>query len=152
MAIRMISTVILLVIFKPLLAYTDIGHVNNYWQCNASDREKKQWIGRGAYSRVASSKAFEACKKESHAPTSCISSEGVCEYYVHGVSTSVYGMNEHAQWQCVALDQMAKSWESNINSNRDDAALEAKAFCHEHSSVPDSCYINLLTCKNINGS
>jgi hypothetical protein len=53
-------------------------------------------------------------------------------------------------WQCTALDQTGEPWQSNFYSQRLDAALGAKAFCKEKSSVPDTCYINLVTCINKN--
>lgn len=68
-----------------------------------------------------------------------------CELFIDGVSTS-------PAWQCSALDQMAKVWVNNPYPNRDDAALAAKAYCQDNSGFPDTCYVNLLTCKNIKSS
>lgn len=132
---------------------------NNYWQCTAYDSEEKQWIVKNAYERVAINKAFEACKKESRAPASCKATNESCDYFANGtnsnrpkVSVNMNRTFSDAMWQCTALDQMAKPWVGNPSSNKDDAALGAKAYCQQHSTVPDTCYINLLTCKNINGS
>ena len=115
----------------------------NYWQCTASDHNDKQWVARSEYERGATNKAFEGCKKESSLPTSCKVAKENCEEIVKGVST-------RPMWQCTALDQMARPWRSSFYPQRDDAALGAKAYCQHNSKVPDSCYINLLTCKNMN--
>ena len=63
------------------------------------------------------------------------------------MNDDISSINNHVIWRCTALDQMAQSWVGHISANRDDAALDAEAYCQEHSSVPDSCYIDLLTCE-----
>ena len=115
----------------------------NYWQCSASDSEGLQWMAKSVYERAATSKAYDACKKQSHDPVSCKADLGVCEGFDHGVSISPL-------WQCTALDQNAKPWSNQSRISQDDAAMAAKAYCEEHSPAPDSCYINLSTCKNLN--
>lgn len=130
------STLFFLLIFisSPIWAAAD------YWQCAAHDDEKKQWLAISAYQRVATHKAFEACKKESRIPASCKTTNESCEP-PENVDNNKQG------WQCTALDLAAKAWASKVHSSKDDAALDAKAYCQEHSSTPDSCYINLLTCQ-----
>jgi hypothetical protein len=54
---------------------------NNYWQCIAHDKANKEWRANSAYKRVAFSKAFEACKKESTTPTSCKVNNALCNYF-----------------------------------------------------------------------
>lgn len=51
-------------------------------------------------------------------------------------------------WRCTAIDITAQPWESNFYSNRDDAALAAQAYCKENSTLPATCYINMVTCAN----
>ena len=124
----------------------DIAMINSgksYWQCTASDGDEKQWVATGDYERSATNKAYEGCKKSSKLPLSCKVAKENCEAIINGVST-------RPMWQCTALDQMAKAWPSSFYTHRDDAALAAKAYCQQRSSMPDSCYINLLTCKNLN--
>ncbi len=152
MNIRKIFSIVLLLVLNSPWAASNTAPMTNYWQCNAHDNEKNQWIGKNPYARVATNKAFEACKKESRTPASCKAPQSTCEYIVNGVSTGAYALSDHSTWQCIALDQLAKTWVGDTHSNRDDAALAAKSYCKKYSTVPDSCYINLLTCKNINGS
>ncbi|STX28931.1 Uncharacterised protein [Legionella beliardensis] len=113
------------------------------WHCIAEDGANRQWLAISNYQRSAINRAMEVCKKESHEPSSCKTSKANCDLFVNGISTK-------PAWQCTALDQMAVVWRSNSYSNRDDAALAAKAYCQENSGFPDTCYVNLLTCKNIN--
>lgn len=124
----------ILLLIKPLWA-----DESNLWQCTASDSESKQWVVRNRYERAAISKAFDACKKQSHVPISCKIDPGVCKGFDHEGSVST-------SWQCTALDQNAKPWVGHADTSQDDAALAAQAICHKNSPVPDSCYINLLTC------
>lgn len=119
------------------------ANASDNWQCTARDATDKEWTRSGNYQRSAVNNAFEACKKESIHPATCKTSDADCESFMNGLST-------RPMWRCIALDQMAKSWESNLYSQRDDAALAAKAYCQDRSNFPDTCYINLMTCKNVN--
>jgi len=130
----------ILLFIKPLWA-----DENHYWQCTASDSENKRWAKKSMYERAATNKAFDACKKQSNVPASCKADLGVCEGFEHGISVSPL-------WQCMALDQNAKPWIGNSYGNMDEAAIAAKTRCVELSADPDSCYINLLTCKNLRSS
>jgi len=119
--------------------------ITDYWQCTSYDKQDQQWLAKSQYERTATNKALEACKKQSKEPESCKIAKEYCESIVNGIST-------RPMWQCIALDLMAKPWRSNFYTNRDDAALAAKAYCQQRSGIPDSCYINLLTCKNFNSN
>ena len=112
----------------------------SYWQCTTSDDDNKQWVMKSIYERAARAKTVDACKKQSENPSSCKTD---CEEFNHGVSTQPL-------WQCTALDQNAKPWISQAYTQRDDAAIAAKMRCQELSSIPDSCYISLSTCTNLN--
>lgn len=114
-----------------------------YWQCTTKDRTSKQWTITNAYQKIALNLSYEACKKESHSPESCTTSLNDCEGFQLGMSTSPY-------WRCTALDRTAGVWQSNYYRVREDAALAAEAYCKNNSTVPDTCYINMVTCKNIN--
>ncbi|STX51370.1 Uncharacterised protein [Legionella busanensis] len=113
------------------------------WHCTAEDGANRQWLAISSYQRAAINKAIDVCKNESQYPETCKISKSNCELYVNGVSTT-------PAWQCTALDQMAQVWRSNSYANRDDAAIAAREYCQQRSGFPDTCYVNLLTCKNIN--
>ncbi|CDZ78409.1 hypothetical protein BN59_02719 [Legionella massiliensis] len=125
------------------LASTDGLASGNFWRCSTSDAEQKEWTVDSSYEISAINKSYDDCKKLSNVPTSCKSSKEACEMFLNGLTT-------RPMWRCTALDQMAKVWASNIYKHRDDAAIAAKAFCQQGSSFPDTCYINLMTCKNLN--
>lgn len=126
------------------LASTDGIASGNFWRCSANDAEHREWIFDSSYEISAINRSFEECKKQSNIPASCKSSKESCEMFLNGLTT-------RPMWRCTALDQMAKVWLSNIYKQRDDAAIAAKTFCQQGSSFPDTCYINLMTCKNLNG-
>lgn len=115
----------------------------NYWQCTTADAESKTWIINGNYQVTAINESFAACKKESAHPESCKTSKNSCEHFVNGQSTS-------PMWHCVALDRASNIWPSNIYAVRDDAALAGLAYCKDNSDIPASCYMNMITCRNIN--
>lgn len=129
-------TLLILMVINPLWAD------DSYWQCHATDSKGMQWVVSHGYEQVATNKAVEACKKQSPAPESCKALRENCDY-------SSYGLSMRPLWRCMALDLMSKIWRNNPHPNRDEAAIEAKENCEHHSPMPDTCYINLLTCKNI---
>ncbi|KGP64403.1 hypothetical protein EP47_11565 [Legionella norrlandica] len=116
---------------------------SSYWKCVTHDKANKQWVANSPYKRVAMNMAFAACKKESEAPASCKTSDSSCEGFINGVST-------RPLWRCTAIDLAAQPWESNLYPYRDDAALAAQAFCKEDSTLPETCYVNMVTCINKN--
>lgn len=120
-----------------------ISPTSNYWRCTAYDAEHKAWVVNSNYEITAVNQAFDACKKQSNLPKTCKSAKQTCEFFLNGYST-------RPMWRCTALDQMAKTWPSNIYAHRDDAAIAAREYCQEKSGFPDTCYINLMTCKNLN--
>ena len=125
---------------------------DNYWQCLTVDKDHKEWTSENTFKRMAMYKAFDACKKESPSPMTCKTSKDACHYIrqtPNGVQDSVFSSNT-AVWRCTALDKAAKAWIGNPSSNQDEAALGAKTSCESQSTLPDTCYVNLLTCLNIN--
>ena len=134
-------SLVLLLSGLSTLAIAD--NTENNWECRVQDSTQTQWVGKGTYERSATNKALAACKKESKSPETCKAAKENCEVFVNGKST-------RPMWRCTALDQFAKVWRSSIYPHRDDAALGAKAYCQENSGMPDSCYINLMMCKNLN--
>lgn len=134
---------ILLMLYPLTLLATPINETTDAWTCQAEDSTSKQWSGSGSFERVATNKALENCKKQSQYPVTCKTAKESCEAIINGVLT-------RPMWRCTALDQLSKTWKSAIYSHRDDAAIGAKDYCKEHSSMPDTCYINLLTCNNLN--
>ncbi|MFI4919013.1 MAG: hypothetical protein ACHP65_05605 [Legionellales bacterium] len=136
--------VLLTLFLLSTAAYTaPPDELSNFWQCVTLDADNKAWSAKKEYQKSALNIAFAACKKESRVPSTCKTSQSNCEAFNKGRSTS-------AMWQCTALDQNAMTWQSNYYSLRDNAALGAKAFCNEKSTVPDTCSINLLACVNAN--
>lgn len=115
----------------------------NFWRCKAIDSSQTSWSAESSFERAAINKAYHACKKQSRYPKSCKTAREYCDAYVNGINTT-------PMWRCTALDQMAKAWLSAIYRKRDDAAIGAREYCKSKSSMPDSCYINLLTCRNLN--
>ncbi|ARG97545.1 hypothetical protein [Legionella micdadei] len=135
----------MLIIINSVLSTTVSAETleGSFWRCTAFDGEDKEWTVDSSYEISAVNKAFEECKKQSKVPSSCKTAKEACEAFVNGKST-------RPMWRCTALDQMAKTWLSNVYTHRDDAAIAAKAYCEQNSAFPDTCYINLMTCKNLN--
>lgn len=115
----------------------------NYWKCTAIDAEHKEWEGHSDYQLASINKAFEACKRESQAPTSCKTSKQHCELIVNGMTTRPI-------WRCMALDEAASLWYSTTYNHAGDALLAAKAYCQANSALPDTCYVYNFNCRNLN--
>ena len=126
-----------------LLAIAPCAYANEQWECSSHDSVSLQWVAKNDYQRVATTDAFDACKKQSAFPKTCKTEKDDCELFIDGVTT-------RPMWRCTALDQLSKVWRSKIYRHRDDAAMAAKSYCHHHSAMPDTCYINLLMCHNLN--
>ena len=126
---------------------TDALWAHSEWQCLAQDNTKHQWIGKHGYERVATNKAIAACKKESTVPTSCKVLSEACLYFIGDKAFRSDPSHPHLLWQCTALDHQAKTWVGQQSEHRDDAALDAKTYCEEHSRVPDTCYMNFSMCQ-----
>lgn len=133
----------LLSCFLIFIAIAPFAHADEIWECRAHDSVHLQWIAKSDYQRVALTKALNACKKQSAYPNQCKIEKEDCELFVNGFTT-------RPMWQCTALDQLSKVWRSSIYRQRDDAAIAAKSYCKHHSAIPDTCYINLLMCRNLN--
>lgn len=129
--------------FIPSRLYCPNDEKGSYWKCVTYDKANKAWTAQSSYRKVAINVAFAACKKESQLPATCKTSISNCEGFINGVST-------RPMWRCTAIDITAQPWESNFYSNRDDAALAAQAYCKENSTLPATCYINMVTCANKN--
>lgn len=117
---------------------------NNYWQCTTHDAGNKQWIARSVFQKIALNFAFASCKKQSQFPATCRTTRGNCEQFIQGISIK-------PMWKCTAIDSTATPWRSDLYSQRDDAALAAKAYCRQKSSVPGTCFVNMVTCFKSNG-
>jgi hypothetical protein len=132
-------------IFLPLLGFANPNENKDYWICKSHDNSNREWTIKNNYQKIAINQSFDACKKESKNPRTCKTSDNDCEGYHLGFSTKPY-------WRCMALDKTANHWKSNYYSNKDDAFLAAKAYCRSESRAPDSCYVNMITCANVNES
>ena len=113
------------------------------WVCKARDKANIEWSAQNAYQKAAINLAFEACKKKSKMPATCKTSIEDCEGFKQGISTKSF-------WYCVAFDAQATPWKSNYYQRKDEAALAAETYCKSKSAIPDTCFINFITCTNIN--
>lgn len=137
------SVAVMIMVSSWLMISTSWADDSSYWQCASIDSEGKQWVIKQTYQRSAINLALQACKQDSRIPLSCQVSHEACEEFENGVST-------RPAWTCTALDDDGKPWISNPYPKKDDAILAAQAYCQEHSTTPDNCYVNELTCKNTN--
>lgn len=116
---------------------------SNFWRCSAYDAENLEWVIESGYKLTAINKAFDDCKKQSKFPKSCKVAKDTCELFVNGITT-------RPMFQCTALDRLARRWLSSIYYHPDEAAFAAKAHCQQNSSLPETCYVYMLTCRNLN--
>ena len=126
-------------IFISTYAFTQSA---DFWRCQAEDDANIIWKVDDEYQKKAINEAYAACKKQSEYPDTCHVAKSLCNFFADGVNTT-------ALWTCYALDRMSKMWTSNYYPNRDDAIVAARAYCQQKSATPDSCYVNLLTCKSV---
>lgn len=111
-----------------------------YWRCTAQDAHQHTWVIQHEYLKMALNQAIELCKKTSPAPKTCIADEQTC---------SIFTPNQphRTLWECTALDDNGRSWTSKGRHQRDEAATTAESYCKQQSKIPETCYINLITCK-----
>ncbi|ARB91130.1 hypothetical protein [Legionella longbeachae] len=113
----------------------------DYWQCTTHDATNTFWTSKSTYQKIALNFSYAKCKKNSKIPASCRTSKANCENFIAGV-------NVMPKWECTAFDKEAFVWTSNRYRHREDAALAALAYCKQKSPIPDTCYINLISCMN----
>jgi hypothetical protein len=130
-----------LLLFVPLIGFSMPNQ--DYWICRTQDINQMEWTAKSEYQKIALNLAFDACKKRSKNPSTCKASTEACEGFHLGKSTKSF-------WRCTALDRAADYWRSNYYHHKDDAIMAAKAYCKSKSSVPETCYVNVITCININ--
>ena len=116
---------------------------DTYWECNSHDSANAKWTSRSIYHKIALNFSFAECKKNSKVPEGCEISDNNCAKFIRGV-------NVDPTWQCTSFDKKALAWRGSRYENREDAALTAQARCKQRSSVPSTCFINLVTCLNKN--
>ena len=133
-----------LITVLSLLPWLTMAETTKAWHCTAKDDNDKEWNADHTYERTAQNLALEACKKESPTPGSCKAPEDSCDYFG---KEHLYGKKSKYLWRCTAMDEKAKFWRGKPSHHKDEAALDAKALCQEHSARPDSCYVNLFTCR-----
>ena len=112
-----------------------------YWQCHAEDDSRHQWFSHSSFARVALNHALQNCKRTSTSPHTCQANRENCEQFISGINTKPL-------WRCTAFDRAATRWRSNNYAHRDDAAFAARATCREKSTIPETCYVNFITCIN----
>jgi hypothetical protein len=126
-------------LFLPIVGFA----IEDNWICKAHDVAHQEWAAKNAYQKMAINFAFAYCKKQSKNPMSCKVSETDCEGFQQGISTKPF-------WRCTALDAQAAGWNSNYYANREEAGLAALSYCKAKSPAPETCFINLITCLNVN--
>jgi len=141
--VRHFKYIVLLLLLVPCAQAKMVQGNGSYWQCSTKDNSQTVWTATSTFQKVAINLAFASCKKQSKSPNSCKTSMGRCEAFVNGLSTKPL-------WRCTAVDREAAAWKSNYYSKRLDAALAAQAYCKDKSDVPGTCYVNMVTCYNIN--
>lgn len=145
---------LLRLILLLLLCYTQhtlAASKPSYWECTAHDDTKQQWTAKNPYRLLANNHALDACKKQSHHPTSCVSLTKDCHYSDHHELPlkKLNSLTESSGWQCTALDRNANVWHNHTHPQQEAAALEAKSSCQRNSRIPDTCYVNLITCVRL---
>ncbi|MBA2648960.1 MAG: hypothetical protein H0U75_05030 [Legionella sp.] len=110
------------------------------WKCTIYDVDRKVWSSSSGHHTLAIHSVFDSCLKESRLPQSCQKKTITCEGYDQ-IQKDGQG------WVCTAFDRLAKAWPSRSSSNVDAAALRAKQACRSKSRVPETCYINFVTCR-----
>lgn len=128
-------------LYLDLLFSNTVPILGEIWQCKVQDKTNKEWAAQSNYKIAAINQALDACKKQSIYPLSCRMLQGSC-----GESINGHSLRHH--WQCTALDFRGTPWSGPSRARKDDAALAAKAYCRRYSTMPDTCYINLITCFN----
>lgn len=128
-------------VFLILLILSQTGFSDDYFQCSITDRESKSWSAKSKHHKMAVHLALEACKRESNAPGSCKKSKIKCDDSDPTVATNNGG------WRCMALDYMARAWSKDYHPNIDGAAFMALTYCRQRSAVPETCYLNYITCE-----
>ncbi len=131
--------ILLSVSFSSIAAPVDPN--GDYWLCKTHDETNTFWSAKNIYQKIALNFSYAQCKRNSRLPATCRTSKANCEKFVAGV-------NIMPMWECTAFDRAAFAWTSNRYPHREDAALAAKAYCKQKSPIPDTCYINLITCMN----
>lgn len=130
-------------ILWTLVLVSPLAHADpNYWICYATDGHHT-WSSPSSEQRSAINNAYDACKKTSDDPAKCSTDKENCDYYM-------YGKSAKPLWECYALDHNSRRWKNSPRTTRNSAALASKAKCQNHSSFPDSCYMVLWTCKDLN--
>lgn len=124
------------------VADTVVAAPETAWKCSASDKENKHWTAQGNFERMAATNALDACKKLSQIPGTCRLDHEQC-------SSTGPQPKPAGRWRCSALDKTAALWIGKTFPVRDNAALGAKDYCQKKSGLPETCYVNLITCRNV---
>ncbi|MCX7117431.1 MAG: hypothetical protein NTW94_05945 [Legionellales bacterium] len=138
-----------LLIFSSITNAEDAPTSNQTWTCVAHDVSNKQWVAKNTYQQIATTKALEACKQESRMPLSCKALKSSCDETGEIAAGNGRDNAHQGYWQCVALDYAAKPFNGHSSPSREDAASLATNDCHEHSALPETCYLNFLTCDKL---
>lgn len=110
------------------------------WLCSAFDSNKIRWQAQHEHRMEAARQATLACRRDSSHPATCTQAYQDCQ------KTDI-DINAPA-WVCIAVDASAQSWHSNPYPNQADAAIAAQDYCKSKSTVPDTCFVNTISCQD----
>ncbi|MBA2710041.1 MAG: hypothetical protein H0U57_05580 [Tatlockia sp.] len=125
--------------------FAQAASAESKWSCIAIDGQNRQWTVSSNYHKTSFNKSVDECKKRSNVPATCHVIKESCNMLVKQILVK-------PRWQCTAFDFHADKWIATSSRSPDKAALSAKGFCKLNSALPDSCYINVITCRTLNTS
>lgn len=110
------------------------------WLCSAYDSKKIRWQAQYEHRMEAARQATLACRRDSSEPASCTQGMQDCQKTDKDTNAPA--------WVCIAVDANAQSWHSNPYPNPADAAIAATDYCKSKSAVPDTCFVNTISCQD----
>lgn len=132
------------IITPCLLLLSMSGHaanINSYWQCSTTDSADKVWVGRDINRQAAINQSAQACRDNTENEGSCISARESC---VQVVNNRIV----RPSWRCTAFD-MTTYYRGAVQYTREDTIESALDKCRRLSFSPNTCKVNMLTCKNV---
>lgn len=130
----------LLLLNLPMLA---LAERSENWDCYIKDANNLVWKAQSSYKRQSVNKVKDLCKKASQNPLSCTVKQVQCESIFKGYAFAPL-------WQCTGIDRIGAGFRGSKSQNRDTAAINARSRCVLESTLPFTCYVNTITCNNLN--
>lgn len=121
--------------FKNDYPTNNITPPSGYWLCKSYDNKGRMWYWNNVDRIEALQNVLESCRKNSSEPDSC----EIERYYCFNESPEF--------WQCRATDSSGNMWFWK-NSDKEEAAIQARKACEYNSLTPVSCVTSPDDCKN----